>query len=215
MSATIVRNRIRLAIDNILNRGLIAVTDALTGRALTVQQAEDVQIELGIFSNGTIAADISNFTSITMELKDPEQLLAPPLFTLSALKTASVSPQVDLTQTVSLADWNAGIAQHATFVLTYVNTNIELQGRPQRFLTVFFWGNTATPQRIPLGKSELVLIDSGYGDLAAITVTPPGARMKNSKLQILSASDGLYYDLVGRTDGAGGQIGSLEGAGEA
>ena len=215
MPATIERNRIRSALDHILSRNR-TLTDVLTSADLALWHAEDVQLEIALFSNGTIADDISNFDSITPEIKDPANLLGAPLFTLDALKTGSVAPQVDLDPSVSLANWNDGTEQHAVFVLSAADTNLELAGASAKDFTLFFWGNTNdTPaRRIPLGKSPITVRDSGYGDLAAITVNPPGARMSASKLQVLNQDDGLYYDLVLRNQN-GVPTTSIEGAGEA
>lgn len=204
--ATIVRNRVRIAVDAVLSRG-VALTDVLTSRALEWWQAEDVQTEIGIFSNGTIAADLTNCASVTMEVKDPFNLLGAPLISKTVLAAA-----MDLV--VSLSDWNAGVDAHAIFVLTNAETNIELEGNATRLLTLFFWMTTTDvpARRIPLGSSLLTLRDSGYGDLGAIAIQAPGARMSGSKLQVLNQDDTLYYDLVLRNV-SGVPVLSVEGAG--
>lgn len=206
--ATIERTRIRTAVD-VISARTTELTDELTDSPLKLWQAEDVQVEVGIFKDGTIAADISNFDSVTMVVKDPDNLLGSPLIE----KTVEAA---DLDQNVSLANWDNGTEQHVLFELTFQETNIELQGRNKRDLLIFFWATTddVEPRRIPLGTSKITLLDSGYGDVGAITIVPAGARIRNSKLQILNQTDGLYYDLVIRNSAEGIAVTSVEGAGE-
>ena len=208
MSATIVRNRIRIKVDNILSRGSL-LTDVLTGTTAQFWQSEDVQVELGIYSAGVIAADLSNCASVTFLVKDKANLSGSALLSQTILAAS-----MDLT--VSDADWVSGAAQHAVFVFTAAETNVALTGAAAKTLTWFFYMTTtdAPARRIPLGKGDALLSDSGYGDLGAQTVLAPGARMKDSKLQVQCVDDSLYYDLRVRKV-AGTLVPSVEGSGEA
>ncbi len=206
MAGTLQRNRIRVAVDNVTARQGAAMTDKLTAVALRMYQAEDVQVELGIFSNGTIIADISNLTSVTMEVKDPANLEGAPLMAQDVLFAALA--------VISGANWTNDTAQNALFTFTAAETNIALDGAREAPLRIYFWATTSDPRRIPLGVGDLTLLDSGYGDVGSIQIVTPGARMRNNKLQIKNQTDGLYYDFVLRTV-AGQVVDSEEGAGEA
>lgn len=205
MAASIVRNRIRVKVDNILLRNG-PLSEKLTSSGLVMYQAEDAQIELGIYSNAVKASDLTNFASVTLLLKDSENLLGAPL--ISSVQTTVVA--------VSDANWLNDSAQDALFLLTNSDTNIELNGRAYRNMAIIFFGTTTDvpARRIPFSRGQIQLLDSGFGDLGSITVTSPGARMKASRLQVKNQTDGLYYDLVYRTvDGS--VTWSVEGAGEA
>lgn len=205
MAGTIQRNRIRHTVDPILNR-TGGFTDVLTNSAdVKFWQAEDVQVEVGLYYNGTFAADITNVTSITLEMKAPDNLLGSPL----------VSKTATLDLTADSATWLAGTKQHALFVMTNLEMNIQLAGAKSKELLLFYWiiTNDATPRRIPLGRASITLLDSGYGDVGAITVVPNGARIHNNKLQVLNQSDSKYYDFVFRTL-SGEVVSSIEGPGE-
>lgn len=205
MAGSITINRIRVAVDSVLSRTGTLI-DALTGKPLAMWQAEDVQVELGIFNNTVIVSDVTNFTSVTMEVKDPANLLGAPLITSTVL-FASL-------QIISGANWTNGTAQNAVFLLTQIQTNIALLGAKSKDFQIWFWATTndGTPRRIPLGTSPITLQDSGYGDVGSIQVLPPGARMTASRLQILNPDTNLYYDLCVRIKD-GQPDASLEGAG--
>lgn len=179
----------RIAVDNVLSRGLIKpLVDVLTNANEIMWQAEDVQVELGIFSNGTIIGDPSNLVSVTFEVKDPNNLDGAPL--ISSVQTTI--------NTISLPNWTNGTQQNCLFVLTAAQTNIALLTAQQKTLNAYFFALTADPFRFPLGWGTFQLADSGYGDLGSTVVTPPGARMKNNRLQIQCVDDNLYYDTVYR-----------------
>lgn len=207
MPATILRNRLRIAVDALLKRGGPLVDVILNAQPIAYQ-AEDLQVELGVMYNGLMAPDITNFASITMQLKDAENLLGAPLFSQTILA-------VNL-HTVTDLNWGNGSDQTALFILANTDTNIELNARQSRTLEIYFFATTTdgTPRRIPLGKSPFTLSDSGYGDIGALTVVSPGARMKAAKIQIKNQDDGLYYNTVLRNVG-GDPVVSVEGNGEA
>lgn len=205
--ATININRIRFASDvQLARQNQFVLTDKLTGQSLRMFQAEDVQVETSFLVNGVIAADISNFASATLEIKDPTNLLGSPLISVT---------QPSLTGTVSQANWDNGSAQHAVFTLTNAQTDIALNGKQTQTLSVFVWATTvSTSLRIPCAAGPLTLMDSGYGDVGAITIVPPGARMKSNVLQIYDPDVNLYYNTKIRTIN-GVPVLSVEGAGDA
>ncbi len=205
MAGTILRTRIRFAVDAILGRQLPAVTDKLTSLPLRLWQAEDVQFEIGIFNNGVIAADVSNLATVTLQLKGYENLEGAPIFTKSAAPAA-----------IAGANWTDDTQQNVLLTATLLETAIELDGAKERplELTVFATTTDGTPRRIPLCQTLITLMDSGYGDIGTLVIVSPGARMRNNKLQVKNQTDGLYYDFVLRTNG-GVIEDSIEGAGEA
>lgn len=198
MSVSIIRNRIRLAVDNVLSRGA-SLSDLLTGKPLAIWQAEDVQVEVGIFSSGVFVDTLTNFTSVTLELKDSNNLLGAPLLTQTITTTAGANGQV-LTYGTTSANWIAGSTQPALFVFSSADTNIELQGYPLKNFVIYLWGTTndSPSRRIPLGSGLIQLLDSGYGDVGSIIILPPGARMSGGKLQVICPDNSKYYDCVVR-----------------
>lgn len=204
---TITRDIIRVAVDAVLARGK-KLKDALTGKNLEMWHGEDVAVQVGFFENGVLVGDISNFASATCEVKALDGLDAAPLLT----KDVAVP---DLLQNLTIDHWNDGTLQHAEFVFTNSETsNIDLKGRQTLTAMMFFWATTndVPARRVGIGNSILTIRDNGVS--GAVVVTPPGARMKNNKLQVMNPDTNLYYDVVVRVE-QGQPVLSLEGAGEA
>jgi len=193
MAGTIQRSRIRFASDVILARTIQAL-DKLTGSMLRMWQAEDCQVESSALVNGVLAADISNFAKVTFEVKDPTNLLGAPLISKDLLAAGFGA-------TVNQTTWDNGTDQQFVWILTNSDTDIALAGKQAQTLMAFVWATTTdgTPRRIPLAATQLLLVDSGYGDIGSITITPPGARMKNNFLQVINPDNSLYYNVKLRT----------------
>lgn len=135
----ILRRRIRPAILT----DWVATTfkDALTGKTPATWQGNDLQFELGIF-NGTEAAptpaDLSNFASLKCEVF----AMAGAAPTGAALMSKTVTSFAD---TLDLADWQAGTAQHAVFIFTAQESNLDLGSNPYVDFWMVFSGTTDAP----------------------------------------------------------------------
>jgi hypothetical protein len=210
MPTPLAATRIRFSSDQVLNRdNALTLTDKITGLQIQMWQSEDSQIETSLFSNGTFIDSYANITSITLQFKDPGNLLGSPLFS-KTITIAGGAPAYDATCT--LTDWNAGTKQTFAFALAAADTNIALDGRPSRTLQLDMWVTSTTSQRIMVCSGILTLVDSGYGDIGSIVIVAPGARMKSNLLQVINSDNSLYYNVRLRnvsgvptltTDGAG------------
>lgn len=208
MSYTIPQSRLRLALDAALMASQVgqAVTDIYSGRSPVIVQATDLQVEVGVFWNGTLAADITNFASLTLQFQDSIQMTA----------TALYSATGTLDTTCDAAAWAAQTKQHGLWNLTSVQTTFELVGKKKRKLWMTCWGTTTAPlgsKRIPLCATDIYVVDSGWADGATVIVASPGARMKDGKLQVFCPENSKYYDVMHRLVNGVPQL-VTEGAGE-
>ena len=151
--------RIRLAIDT---SQMGSINDVLTGGSPKFWNGVDLQFELGIF-RGAALVDISNFDSITVDLKDADPRTGLPLMSKTL---ASGSFNAGLT----LDAWNGGASAdcHALLAFTNSETNLDLSDDQVTFwLVVSALTNDTPAHKIVLGATPITVIEGGEG------VTPP------------------------------------------
>jgi hypothetical protein len=155
----IANQRIRLAIDT---SQMTSINDVLTGNTPQFWNGVDLQFELGIF-RGAALADISNFDSITVELKTSADRTGQPLM-------SKVLSNGSFNNSLSLNAWNAGSAadSHALVAFSNSETNLFLSDDSVTFWLVISALTNDTPaHKIVLGATPLNVVEGGEG------VTPP------------------------------------------
>lgn len=201
-------NRIRFECDNVLRVAFAEILDELTGAAPALKQSTITDFEVAFFENGVFKTDFTGITKAVITVKAQSELDAAALMTKEVLIGS-----IDTGLLESEWDTKANNQQHAKFSFDDADTFIELGGAKIRDLFVYVDLETASGVT-QYCAAPLYLLDSGKGDVGAITITPVGARMKSNKLQVLNQDDSLYYDVVARKQN-GVPVLSVEGAGEA
>lgn len=209
MATTLTHSRIRVAADSVESKNR-AVTDVLTNAAPAFWQASDLQVEVGVFHDGAWVDTWTNIASVTLAIKAPDALESG---ALAEVTVSTGDPEFNASATHS--GWAAGTEQHVVFNLTKEETSIELAGAASRDLILYIWltTNDATPKRIPLLRTAVTMLDSGWGDVGAIAITPPGARVRDNRLELLDPDTQRYYSVVIREVNGVPTL-SIEGTGE-
>jgi hypothetical protein len=173
----IVNQRIRLAIDT---SQMGSINDVLTGANPQFWNGVDLQIELGLFY-GPAFVDISNFDSITVELKEAEPRTGLPIMS-QTIASGSLNPSLTLNA------WNGGAPTdcHALAVFTNGETNLQLSDDSVTFwLVVSALTNDSPGHKVVLGATPIVVQEGGEG------VTPP-ASVVNPTYYTAAQSDARY-----------------------
>jgi hypothetical protein len=155
------RNRVRLKIDVSTTKDIL---DVATSQPPVIWRGTDVQFELGIFWKEYLQK-INNFSSITIDIKDPEDLEGPAL----SSKTLAGSY---INSFLSDHEWDNYVSEHALVVFNSSETNIDLQNdREKSFILVVSAITTDIPSRcITLGKTTLRILEDG---VPCSAFTPP------------------------------------------
>lgn len=114
MSITLLGQILRLKVDAARPSELFPVSDKRTPLLYT---ANDVRIEIGLYSNDLWVDDASNIASLQIEVwrKSNDALLIDETTT-------------DITADPTEENWTAGTAQHAVFAISADDTNFDLDG---------------------------------------------------------------------------------------
>ncbi len=169
--------RIRLAIDT---AQMGSINDVLTGANPQFWNGVDLQIELGLFYGSTLV-DISNFDSITVDIKEAEPRTGLPIMSRTI---ASGSLNTGLT----LNAWNGGAPAdcHALAVFTNEETNLYLSDDSVTFwLVISALTNDSPGHKVVLGATPIVVQEGGEG------VEPP-ASVVNPTYYTAAQSDARY-----------------------
>jgi hypothetical protein len=189
MPATIPRDRVRIAADSVRAGTVI---DNLTGKSPEIWRGADMQFEIGVFFNGTLATDISNIASITVELKSPTNPSGPAL-------VAVVVPAANLTSDVTSVNWRNQTAQHCIAQFTADDTNFDLDGALSASLWLVIGVTTADAEALyfPIGVGLITVRESGFsrGDTQISLVTPP---VRVAELLVQCPDNNLWYYIVPR-----------------
>jgi hypothetical protein len=180
----IVNQRIRLAIDTSQMGG---INDVLTGANPQFWNGVDLQIELGLFYGSTLV-DVSNFDSITVDLKESDPRTGLPLMSRT-IASGSLNPGLTLTA------WNGGAPSdcHALAVFTNEESNLYLSDDAVTFwLVVSALTNDSPGHKIVLGATPIVVQEGGEG------VEPP-ASVVNPTYYTAAQSDARYAVAVNLT----------------
>ncbi|HXC98801.1 MAG TPA: hypothetical protein VN048_05625 [Verrucomicrobiae bacterium] len=173
----IVNQRIRLAIDT---SQMGSINDVLTGANPQFWNGVDLQIELGLFYGSTLV-DVSNFDSITVDVKEAEPRTGLPIMSQTI---ASGSLNTGLT----LNAWNGGAPAdcHALAVFTNEETNLYLSDDSVTFwLVISALTNDSPGHKVVLGATPIVVQEGGEG------VEPP-ASVVNPTYYTAAQSDARY-----------------------
>ena len=176
--------RIRLAIDT---SQMGSINDVLTGANPQFWNGVDLQIELGIFYGSTLV-DVSNFSSITVDLKEFDPRTGLPLMS-QTIASGSINDALTLTA------WNGGAPTdcHALAVFTNEETNLYLNQDSVTFWLVVSALTGDTPaHKVVLGATPMVVQEGGEG------VEPP-ASVVNPTYYTAAQSDARYAIAVNLT----------------
>lgn len=167
------RQRIRLGVDT---ARFDQVKDVKTAAAPVLWRGNDAAFEVGFF-RGPELLDISNFASLTLEVKtnDLAGITGAPLMS----HTISAS---SLDNTLNDATWSDESKQHALFAFTGGETALDLGGELEKVFYLILSGITSdVPVRhITLGFALLKIKESGVYGLPPIVAENNGTfRLKN------------------------------------
>lgn len=143
---------IRLEAD-LVSSPPVAPIDANTGLAPAFFRGQGIAVGIGIFDAFGVAVDLSNLQYLQLTLQP-----------LPSSPVASVSVQVlagSIIPTIAKADWLAGLAQQATFILTAAQTDLSLNGAAQQPYWLILSGLTAANVPIVYAAGYVNVFDSG------------------------------------------------------
>lgn len=148
------RDRIRLAVD-VHNRSM--AFNVHTGDTPTMWRGTDIAMEVAFFA-GEELVDVSAFSSVTVEIRDQA--------TRQSLMVAAQTLAGDqLSSSLTAADWESGIDEHAVFSWTAEDTAWELNGALQASYWVVISAITtdSPPRYVTLGATTLTVHEDGTG----------------------------------------------------
>lgn len=171
--ALLTRQRLRLGVDT---ARFDQVKDVRTAAAPVLWRGNDVAFEVGLF-RGTELLDISNFASMTLEIKanDVAGITGIPL----ASRTIAAG---NLDGTLNAAAWADESKQHALFAFSGAETAFDLGGELERvFYFALFGLTTDVPvRRVMFGFGLLKVKESGATGLPPVVAENDGTfRLKN------------------------------------
>lgn len=171
--ALLTRQRLRIGIDT---ARFEQVKEVRTAAAPVLWRGNDVAFEVGLF-RGTELLDISNFASMTLEIKanDVAGITGIPL----ASRTVSAG---NLDGTLEAASWADESKQHALFAFSGAETAFDLGGELEKvFYFALFGLTTDVPvRRVMFGYGLLKVKESGATGLPPVVAENSGTfRLKN------------------------------------
>lgn len=191
----IANQRIRLGIDT---SQMGNINDVITGATPQFWNGVDLQFELAIFY-GALLADISNFDSITIDLKEADPRTGLPLM------SATIGSG-QLHETLTLQAWQGGAATdcHALIAFTNEQTNLDLKDDAVTYWLVISAITADSPaHKIVLGATPLNVVEGGEG------VEPP-ASVVEPTYYTAAQSDARYSRTVDLTT-INNQLSTLNG----
>lgn len=167
MSIQITSDRVRLAI---VQTDKSAIEDFISGNTPTWYNGNDLQFEIGFFTDLSFGAldDISNIDSITLQIK--------PLTNKSgAAVMAATLASGDLNDALTLGQWNANDPTLAQAIITFVNgvTNINLNGLDQQNFWMVISAVLTNGSKVTLATGQVTIVESGFATaVPSFVVTP-------------------------------------------
>ena len=200
MTLALSKNRIRLALDP-LNHDPISCI--LQERKPIIWRGTDVDIEVGIFFDGTFVDDISNITSIILEIHNNSDRTGGALIQ----KTILAADMDD----ISSEEWISEAANkaHAVFELSNAETNFDMTGANQNKLQ--FWlvihCVLTTGEYLTLGSTNLeVEEDAAQTGIPVLGTANGNFRVTSGgELQIKGKTTGKWYTAWIKEDVAGAE----------
>ncbi len=173
--------RIRLAVDT---SQMGSINDAITGASPQFWNGVDLEIELAFFYGTPSAAtlvDISNFDSITVDLKESDPRTGLPLMS-QTIASSSINDAMTWTQWTG----NTPSACQVLAVFTNEETNLNLNDDSVTYwLVISALTNDSPGHKIVLGATPLIVQEGGEG------VEPP-ASVVNPTYYTAAQSDARY-----------------------
>jgi hypothetical protein len=173
--------RIRLAVDT---SQMASINDAITGASPQFWNGVDLEIELAFFYGTPSAAtlvDVSNFDSITVDLKESDPRTGLPLMS-QTIASGSINDAMTYTQ------WTAGLPASCQVLAIFTNeeTNLDLSSDSVTYWLVISGLTNDTPgHKVILGATPLIVQEGGAG------VEPP-ASVVNPTYYTAAQSDARY-----------------------
>jgi hypothetical protein len=184
----VTRQRLRLAVDT---SRFDQVKDVTTAAAPVLWRGNDAAFEIALF-RGTTLLDISNFASMTLEVKENTLagIVGFPLMSSTVLAAAFNN---SLTTTV----WDAETSQHALFAFTGDETNLSLDSALEKtFYLVLSGVTTDSPSRRVMFGSTLLKIREcgveGTGEPVVAQEKYYTAAECDSRFALLTPAGGNY-----------------------
>lgn len=167
------RQRLRIGVDT---ARFEQVKEVRTAAAPVLWRGNDVAFEVGLF-RGAELLDISNFASMTLEIKtnDAVGITGTPL-------ASRTIPTGNLDGTLDAASWADESKQHALFAFNGAETAFDLGGELEKvFYFALFGLTTDVPvRRVMFGFGLLKVKESGATGLPPVVVENNGTfRLKN------------------------------------
>lgn len=194
----------------------VAPIDRNTGEQPRIFQGQTAALEIGIFNSSNVAIDLSNLAYLQVVILAAQN--APTALVVKQIDAA------DIVDTITIADWIAGVAQQATALLTAADTDLGLQGETELDFWLQITGFTQSDAPLIYGAGAMTIVASTGGlpfpqprvtsrhaqSTAAndVTVTPTSpihteiisvsgvAREANVLISIVGAQDGAKLDIV-------------------
>lgn len=172
------RQRLRLGIDT---ARFDQVKEMRTAAAPVLWRGDDVAFEVGLF-RGAELVDISNFASMTLEIKTND------LAGITGVPLASRTvPAGSLDATLDAASWADESKQHVLFAFTGAETVFDLGGELEKvfYLTLSGLTTDVPVRRVTFGYGLLKVKESGVTGLPPVVAENNGTfRLKNNEFQL-------------------------------
>jgi hypothetical protein len=162
-------SRIRLAV-NVNAPGSVltptTINNVLTAASPAAFVATDIRFEIGLFSdNATTPLDVSNLSSIQLDLKNPNALFtAPSLWT----KIASGGGITAMT----LGAWQAGTGQNCLLPMTSQESNLSIPDNENYVLVLSGITNDNPGRLLVFGATPIEFWPSGLGVSGSAPINP-------------------------------------------
>lgn len=178
------RKRLRLAVD-ITDYGEFA--DVLNNKPPEAWAANDLTLEIGLLVGKTVA-DVSDVTSVVVQLKDKDDLAGDPVLAGST---------TDITTDLTQSQWDgkaAGVA-HAVihFTAGQMNLNLGSGATNKAYHLVVMVTSDSGAKLITAGVSTLTVRDDGFNYAAE---TDREWRTRNGVLQLKNSTTGEFHSIT-------------------
>jgi hypothetical protein len=190
------RNRVRLAFDMLDHDEALCAIRAATAR---VWRGCDLQVEVGLFFDGTIIDSFTNLATLYLDIV--------PYDDRDGAALVSKSLVVGDLDVISGADWTGGTAAkcNALFEFTKEDMQLDMTGATENrrsFWLVCYAVTTDTPTRyITYGAAQLIVEEDGAQNGIAVTSPLPASwRIKETAgelyLQIYNPTSGKWHTIT-------------------
>jgi len=192
MSLQVARHRIRLQCDAISTD---AINCLLRDTTPKVWCGVDLQIEVGLYWNGTFVDDLSNIDSLVLEIHTGSDRDSAPL-----VQETLSSGDLDTGMTEEEWESNASDQAHATFTIAHGDLALDLSDADNNeldfWLVVHAVTNDGTPRYITWGGTKLTVVEDGAQlGLAVVTAPDPAYRLNDGELQLWNPDQSKWHTL--------------------